>query len=499
VLTGTMAEPPPAKRAKINDATMYPSRSSSDSSTLMDENIDRNNEGLLSPSMQSNFDTSHFINSDLPNYDLPLYYDGLASADPSGPRVASRILMRKDAESEPLHPATLASGWTNRKLSVNLFIESSFQIPGLERQCHLQFESDFTITKAGDIRRQLAIYLETDDFNIQLEFQSTMSKVDTTILNRTLGTCQRPYGLWNDTHFDDRTAIGKILSEAQSSTPGRQQPDQAGAEAEYSWFRVSRVESISLNMFDGNFTCTITPDQMATVRSIRELTATLRSTVPGAVRLQIYDREMQDDDFPLQAEGLTPGSRIFCLLELVECAVCGDDETPYAEFEDPITIGCLHKRQTCSACLRRWIATKLDNGQWNAIGCPGDDCKEVLQYIDVRRLASEEHFERYENLATRAALGSMPDFHWCMAPGCESGQIHEDGDDDMFQCNACNTKSCVKCNRKWHENETCEQFLARMGSVSLKDLLRFKISENRYAYNCIFADQRSRSGIRKDG
>jgi hypothetical protein len=62
----------------------------------------------------------------------------------------------------------------------------------------------------------------------------------------------------------------------------------------------------------------------------------------------------------------------------------------------------------------------------------------------------------------------MPDFHWCMAAGCESGQIHDQG--DMFQCNACDLKSCIQCNKMWHEEETCEQYSERTGSVSYEHI-----------------------------
>jgi hypothetical protein len=56
----------------------------------------------------------------------------------------------------------------------------------------------------------------------------------------------------------------------------------------------------------------------------------------------------------------------------------------------------------------------------------------------------------------------MQDFFWCLAPGCESGHIRDEGV-ALFDCIACGSQSCVNCNRLWHIGETCADYKLRIG------------------------------------
>jgi hypothetical protein len=398
-----MAAPPPFKKLKTASDTRP--TSSSGSSAIMTEDvevthIDHDDVRLI----RSNTNESPLTISDIPSYDLSIYYDGSALAVEHGPSRALRILLVKPhSENDVVPLATLTSGWTASTMSVNLFLEAGLYLPGLDRQCHLQFEVPANVLKAGDIRSSLAVYFDADISDIQLEFLPIESQAHTEMLNPSSGTCRRTTSVWNDTCFDDRSTLEEIVSKASAGPPD---VSVAVIEGKYECFRVARVESISLNMSDDHFACSFTPDHTATVGDLRGLAAALRLTQTGAVHLQFDDRELEEDDYPLQAEGLTPGSEVSCWLELVDCTVCGEDEIPFAEFEQPITAQCLHKRQTCSECIRTWIATKLENGLWDTIGCPGNECKEVLQYIDMKRFASDDHFERYVSYLLRTRVES---------------------------------------------------------------------------------------------
>src|SRR6201996_6648800 len=67
--------------------------------------------------------------------------------------------------------------------------------------------------------------------------------------------------------------------------------------------------------------------------------------------------------------------------------------------------------------------------------------------------------ERYDKMMTRAALSAIPDFWWCLGPGCESGQIHVNGTDGpIMRCFGCDFKTCIRHEREWHHGETCEQY-----------------------------------------
>ena len=67
--------------------------------------------------------------------------------------------------------------------------------------------------------------------------------------------------------------------------------------------------------------------------------------------------------------------------------------------------------------------------------------------------------DRFERLMTRADLEKVPNYRWCLAPDCVSGQVHDIATDGpCFTCVSCEHKSCATHNVKWHEGQTCAQF-----------------------------------------
>ncbi|TGO52984.1 hypothetical protein BOTNAR_0307g00010 [Botryotinia narcissicola] len=64
---------------------------------------------------------------------------------------------------------------------------------------------------------------------------------------------------------------------------------------------------------------------------------------------------------------------------------------------------------------------------------------------------------KYCDLALQSYLRSDPNFFWCLAPNCGSGQIRE-GDDPVMICGSCKASTCVHHQTPWHHSLTCEQF-----------------------------------------
>jgi IBR domain, a half RING-finger domain len=110
------------------------------------------------------------------------------------------------------------------------------------------------------------------------------------------------------------------------------------------------------------------------------------------------------------------------------------------------------------------------------------ECREILQHSDMRRIATEEVFEqyvfpstmpsliiltdrfsRYDKYATRSAVNALDDFIGCIRKDCKSGQEHwsRNGDEPIFECNACGHRHCVTHNVRWHIGETCKQYEIR--------------------------------------
>jgi len=76
------------------------------------------------------------------------------------------------------------------------------------------------------------------------------------------------------------------------------------------------------------------------------------------------------------------------------CIICVEDfNTTTIRRPGWITLACLHEPSTCIDCLAKCIKSDLDSKIWNQIGCP--ECKAVLIYEDIKRLADDETFARY--------------------------------------------------------------------------------------------------------
>lgn len=150
------------------------------------------------------------------------------------------------------------------------------------------------------------------------------------------------------------------------------------------------------------------------------------------------------------------------------CVSCADELPSESFVSDHLTSGCIHENAACRSCVQQWIETQHINQGWDRIKCI--ECPEYMAYSDILRHATNELFDRYDQLVTRAALSNEPGFVWCRNPRCGSGQIHEGGEDmPLFQCSTCRVRHCVACNEPWHEDETCSAFASRMNGESSPD------------------------------
>jgi hypothetical protein len=76
--------------------------------------------------------------------------------------------------------------------------------------------------------------------------------------------------------------------------------------------------------------------------------------------------------------------------------------------------------------------------------------------------ADPEIYAKYEKLAARAKMEAIPGFEWCMAQGCDAGQVHnEEESGPKFVCDACKGEHCVAHKVPWHNGDTCEQYESR--------------------------------------
>lgn len=156
------------------------------------------------------------------------------------------------------------------------------------------------------------------------------------------------------------------------------------------------------------------------------------------------------------------------------CVVCWDSKRG-DEMVDQVTKICLHGPKVCIKCLQEWIQSAfLENG-WERVNCPS--CTEPLSFHDIRVHATKTVFERFDTLLAKKLLSKVQNFYWCLAKGCDSGQVHlPSGRPDnsscpptLLKCHACGGRQCTSHGVKWHEGRTCREYEAMNPSKSKQD------------------------------
>jgi hypothetical protein len=122
--------------------------------------------------------------------------------------------------------------------------------------------------------------------------------------------------------------------------------------------------------------------------------------------------------------------------------------------------GCTHIEKVCVYCLDRHVLTEINTkGNMERIKCPTTNCSHNFSYSEIRKITRTKTFQRFDHLLTMKSLATRNEFRWCKAEGCESGQLHDAGEDyPIVNCFACNAQSCYVHESPWHYNKTCKEF-----------------------------------------
>ncbi|KAI1505249.1 hypothetical protein F5X99DRAFT_275730 [Biscogniauxia marginata] len=185
---------------------------------------------------------------------------------------------------------------------------------------------------------------------------------------------------------------------------------------------------------------------------------------PGACFEFELPRSVEDDY--IQAES-------WLLSTTVRCTVCDDDKmVSEMPRRRRITKDCKHEATVCKECVEQWITSSLEPITWDRLKCP--ECPQLLKFGDVRAFASKDTFERYDLLATKAALNKMGQFQWCLNPRCDAGQINPAGC-SKAKCYACESYSCAHHHVPWHHKESCAEYSHRTRKLRRGE----KLSEQR--------------------
>ncbi|KAI1745528.1 hypothetical protein F4680DRAFT_105561 [Xylaria scruposa] len=138
-----------------------------------------------------------------------------------------------------------------------------------------------------------------------------------------------------------------------------------------------------------------------------------------------------------------------------QCVSCLE-EKPKTEYKST-TSRCRnqHRPGMCTQCVTMWVQRSVDE-RGTRITCP--QCPLELDYFEIKEVADEATFRRYETLVLSRLLEQESTFEWC-AHACGSGQLHPAAaDEPIMTCHNCKKRTCVVHKLPWHPGVTCREF-----------------------------------------
>ena len=160
-----------------------------------------------------------------------------------------------------------------------------------------------------------------------------------------------------------------------------------------------------------------------------------------------------------------------------ECDVCMASHKP-SHFPTPedLPADCSHCTNTCKACISASLASAIENRPFDEAGCPR--CKASWDRYYIESYSTEEVMLRYETMGMLRLVQAMPTFIWCLSPTCDSGQIHQDGDEaPIVTCAACGFKMCFTHQVAWHPEITCADYEAYRDAESANADFRTRLAQ----------------------
>ncbi|KAK4032833.1 hypothetical protein C8A01DRAFT_50465 [Parachaetomium inaequale] len=225
------------------------------------------------------------------------------------------------------------------------------------------------------------------------------------------------------------------------------------------------------NFFDPMFTNRI-PDETGRVPSFN----------PGKIRAVSVDQDGDNSiDVPLFISFLRrqepPKSCIVCTENLFDIHTGSAEEwLELCEglhgtwmwgillFPIKLELECRHTIDFCTACLRSHLKAQLEQhgrGASGRLSCPSADCGRKLSYQEIQLYGERDTFTQYDKYLQLDALNHLPNFRWCLRPGCSSGQLYDDDDrpmDPHMYCDECRFEMCFVHSVPWHAGQTCAQY-----------------------------------------
>lgn len=145
-----------------------------------------------------------------------------------------------------------------------------------------------------------------------------------------------------------------------------------------------------------------------------------------------------------------------------------------------------HPLDICRRCLTKHVDARLDvsNGAED-IRCPRPNCNRVYSDEEIKAIANQATFAKYDKARLLSVLAREPNFRWCLRAGCQSGQIYDvdpnescnifgntgnidrerrarglpaNADPNYIMCGSCGYGMCFGHQIPWHRGQTCNEY-----------------------------------------
>ena len=155
-------------------------------------------------------------------------------------------------------------------------------------------------------------------------------------------------------------------------------------------------------------------------------------------------------DVPQQQHGVKQAPSA----ELV-CGIC----TMSVAVDSTFSLDCEHR--FCLDCWSMYISHKVsDTALALYATCPQPDCANPVFLDEVRLLADDKAFQKFNDELFRSFVTHSDHLFWCKNPkGC-GGIVSVDSHEAVVTCEACHFTFCAKCEYSAHAPASCAQMKA---------------------------------------
>ncbi|KAG2574386.1 hypothetical protein PVAP13_7KG317746 [Panicum virgatum] len=133
------------------------------------------------------------------------------------------------------------------------------------------------------------------------------------------------------------------------------------------------------------------------------------------------------------------------LEDLHMCMICLNQ----SKGSNFVRLSCQHF--FCVKCMKTLCRMHVKEGSVFQLLCPDTKCNASIPPYVLKRLLTEEEFERWDRLVLKKALDSMSDVVYC--PRCGIGCLEDESND--AECPKCSFIFCSLCKEPCHPAKQC--------------------------------------------